>query len=57
MVKRTGQKSNRIMKAAELKRRIIERLDKSFNNHWHSTTDLIKESIADDIIKIFKNQL
>lgn len=26
----------------------------TFNNHWHSTTNLIKESVADDIIKITK---
>jgi len=38
---------------AELKQKIIERLDRSFNNYWHSTTDLIKESAADDIIKLF----
>ncbi|MBA7535879.1 hypothetical protein ES705_28138 [subsurface metagenome] len=40
------------MKKQGLKQKIIERLDESFNNHWHSTSDLIKESVADDIIKI-----
>ena len=40
----------------ELKQKIINRLDKSFNNYWHSTTDLIKESVADDIIKILDNE-
>ena len=35
---------------AKLKKQIIERLDESFNNYWHSTTDSIKESIADNII-------
>lgn len=42
------------MKKQELKKKIIKRLDESFNNYWHSTSDLIKESIADDIIKIIK---
>ena len=42
------------METAGLKKAIIERLDKSFNNYWHSTTDLIKESIADDIIDLIK---
>jgi len=41
------------MEVQELKQKIIERLDQSFNNYWHSTTDLIKESVADDIIKLF----
>ena len=40
--------------AEETKQKIIERLDESFNNYWHSTSDLIKESVADDIIKIIK---
>ncbi len=43
-------------KAEDLKQKIIERLDKSFNNYWHSTTDLIKESVTDDIIKILDNE-
>jgi len=38
----------------ELKQKIIDRLDKSFNNHWHSTSDLIKESVADDIVELTK---
>jgi len=42
------------MKTKRLKQKIIERLDKSFNNYWHSTSDLIKESVADDIIELFK---
>jgi len=41
-------------KEEKLKQKIINRLDKSFNNHWHSTTNLIKESVADDIIELFK---
>ncbi len=44
------------MKAEDLKQKIINRLDKSFNNYWHSSTDLIKESVADDIIKILDNE-
>lgn len=47
------------MEVNELKQKIIERLDRSFNNYWHSTTDLIKESVANDIIELFtqsKNQ-
>ncbi len=44
------------MKAKKIKQKIIGRLDKSFNNYWHSTTDLIKESVADDIIKILDNE-
>ncbi len=39
----------------ELKQKIIERLDKSFNNHWHSTSNLSKESVADDIIELFED--
>ena len=42
------------MKKQELKKKIIGRLDQSFNNHWHSTSDLIKKSVADDIIKIIE---
>ena len=38
-----------------IKEKIIERLDKSFNNHWHSTSDLTKESVADDIVELFKD--
>ena len=37
------------MEREKVKQKIIDRLDKSFNNYWHSTSDLIKESIADDI--------
>lgn len=34
---------------AEIKQKIIKRLDESFNNHWHSTSDLQKDSVAEDI--------
>jgi len=37
-----------------LKQKIIERLDESFNNYWHSTSDLMKESVADDICDLFQ---
>ena len=35
--------------------KVFEILDKSFNNHWNSTTDLIKKSVAKEIVKLFNS--
>ena len=38
------------------KDKIIQILDEHFNNYWNSTTDLIKETIAEEILALLTDQ-
>ncbi len=43
------------METDKLKIKIKNRLDESFNNHWHSTSDMQKESVAEDIVGLVED--
>ncbi len=32
---------------------VFDLIDKSYNNHWHFTTDLVKQGLAEEIVKLF----
>jgi len=41
------------MELNKKEQKVFDLIDKSYNNYWHSTTDLIKQRLAKEIVKLF----